>query len=173
MIATRALTGGSISPEAEGRSRRRRAQCGVHPAASSQTDPQPPLSSRGSVARGLAAASQFALRAHPTRRLWRGRITRRTSYRRFIGDFVHSSPLRRGATEPPGAQPSPKLPADAKGAQRAKCPHPNHIVLLTTDQSGNSPLHPYLRRRSVPAASSTTAAAKASGWRSEPAPVQP
>ena len=33
---------------------------------------------RGSVARGLAAASQFALRAHPTRRLRRGRIPRRT-----------------------------------------------------------------------------------------------
>ena len=28
-------------------------------------------------ARGLAAASQFALRAHPTRRLWRGRISGR------------------------------------------------------------------------------------------------
>ena len=58
MIATRALTGGSISPEAEGRSRRRRAQCGVRLAASSQTDPQPPLCSRGSVARGC-----FAVRA--------------------------------------------------------------------------------------------------------------
>ena len=34
----RALTGGSISPEAEGRSRRRRDQCGVRLAASSQTD---------------------------------------------------------------------------------------------------------------------------------------
>ena len=38
VIATRAMTGGSISPEAEGGSRRRRAQCGVRPAASSQTD---------------------------------------------------------------------------------------------------------------------------------------
>ncbi len=38
----------------------------------------PPRCPRGSVARGLAAASQFALRAHPTRRLRRGRIPRRT-----------------------------------------------------------------------------------------------
>ena len=70
-------------------------------------------STRGSVARGLAAASQFALRAHPTRRLWRGRITRRTSYRRFIGDFVHSSLLRRSATPPHEAPISqtPRLPA--------------------------------------------------------------
>ena len=45
-------------------------------------------------------ASQFALRAHPTRRLWRGRITRRTSYRRFTCDYIRSSSLRRGATEP-------------------------------------------------------------------------
>ena len=134
MIATRALTGGSISPEAEGRNRRRRAQCGVRPAASSQTDPQPPLCSRGSVA------------------------PRRTSNRRFTGNCIHSSSLRRGATEPPKSHPSPKLPADAKGAQRAECPHLNHIVLPTTTQSGNSPLLPYPRRRSVSAASSTTAA---------------
>ena len=92
------MTGGSISPEAEGRSRRRRAQCGVRLAASSQTDPQPPLCSRGSVA------------------------PRRTSNRRFTGDCIRSSSLRRGATEPPRAQPSPKLLADAKGAQRAECP---------------------------------------------------
>ena len=52
----------------------------------------------------------------------------------------------------PGTHPSPKLPADAKGAQRAECPHPNHIVLPTTAQSGNSPLLPYQRRRSVSAA---------------------
>ena len=60
--------------------------------------------------------------------------------------------LRRGATEPPKSHPSPKLPADAKGAQRAERPHPNHTVLPTTAQSGNSPLLPYQRRRSVPAA---------------------
>ena len=92
------------------------------------TNRQPPLCSRGSVA------------------------PRRTSNRRLTGDYIHSSSLRRGATEPPITSPSPKLPADAKGAQRAECPHPNHIVLPTTAQSGNSPLLPYPRRRSVPAA---------------------
>ena len=68
-------------------------------------------------------ASQFALRAHPTRRLWRGRITRRTSYRRFIGDFVHSSLLRRGATEPPEAPISqtPRLPAAKANPLCALC----------------------------------------------------
>ena len=39
----------------------------MHPPASDPFTTGPPY--RGSVARGLAAASQFALRAHPTRRL--------------------------------------------------------------------------------------------------------
>ena len=77
------------------------------------TNRQPPLCSRGSVA------------------------PRRTSNRRFTGDYIHSSPLRRGATEPPKSHPSPKLLADAKGAQRAECPHPNHIVLSTIAKSNN------------------------------------
>ena len=45
-------------------------------------------------ARGLAAASQFALRAHPTRRLWRGRISWRCGDWEFGRRFSKSPKLQ-------------------------------------------------------------------------------